>query len=249
MTAFFRSKKGGMAGCKMRSKMVEWKLGVAAEEEEEEDAEELEVDGFEEEDEKQIRAKRPLQEEPAKIVPTSGFNVVLTHCTADFDSLASAVGLAKLWSSQNGAAGGDQSNFDSGSHLPTFVVLPRGAHPSVQRFLALHKHLFPIRSLKSLPDDLSGLIRLGLVDAQRRDRIGPAEHLLDHATRITVVDHHLDSDSDIPASDLRPRHGRVRLHLDCRAAHGSSTRRRTHQSGSHPAVGLGDSCRYGLALL
>ena len=166
----------------------------------EQDADELEEDGVGEE-EKQIRTKRPLQEDPAKIVPTSGFNVVLTHCTADFDSLASAVGLAKLWSSQNGAAGGDKSNFDSGSHLPTFVVLPRGAHPSVQRFLALHKHLFPIRSLKSLPDDLSGLNRLGLVDAQRRDRIGPAEHLLDHATRITVVDHHLDSDSDIPASD------------------------------------------------
>ena len=153
---------------------VDW--GVAALEEDD-DAEAFEVDDVVKEDEKQIRAKRPLQEEPAKIVPTSGFNVVLTHCTADFDSLASAVGLAKLWSSQNTATtGGDKSNFDSGSHLPTFVVLPRGAHPSVQRFLALHKHLFPIRSLKSLPDDLSGLNRLGLVDAQRRDRIGPAEH-------------------------------------------------------------------------
>jgi nanoRNase/pAp phosphatase (c-di-AMP/oligoRNAs hydrolase) len=152
-------------------------------------------------EEKQVRTRRPLQEDPAKIVPTSGFNVVLTHCTADFDSLASAVGLAKLWSSQNGREDSDKSDFDSSSHLPTFVVLPRGAHPSVQRFLALHKHLFPIRSLKSLPDDLSGLNRLGLVDAQRRDRIGPAEPLLEHATRITVVDHHLDADSDIPASD------------------------------------------------
>lgn len=166
-----------------------------------------------------IRTKRPLQEEPAKIVPTSGFNVVLTHCTADFDSLASAVGLAKLWSSQNvgnkdktnnnskksnkssNQNNSNKSRFDSGSDLPTFVVLPRGAHPSVQRFLALHKHLFPIRSLKSLPEDLSGLNRLGLVDAQRRDRIGPAEPLLEHATRITVVDHHLDSESDIPATD------------------------------------------------
>ena len=123
--------------------------------------------------------------------------MVLTHCTADFDSLASAVGLAKLWSSHK-ERDDDKADFDSNSHLPTFVVLPRGAHPSVQRFLALHKHLFPIRSLKSLPDDLSGLNRLGLVDAQRRDRIGPAEHLLDYAKRITVVDHHLDSDSDIP---------------------------------------------------
>jgi nanoRNase/pAp phosphatase (c-di-AMP/oligoRNAs hydrolase)/predicted transcriptional regulator len=148
--------------------------------------------------------KRPrpaIQEQSAKPVPTSGFNVVLTHCTADFDSLASAVGMAKLWSSQNYRDGSDKAEFDSASHLPTYVVLPRGAHPSVQRFLALHKHLFPIRSLKSLPDDLSGLNRLGLVDAQRRDRIGPAVSLLEHANRITVVDHHLESDSDIECTD------------------------------------------------
>jgi len=156
----------------------------------------------EEEPKKPKFFKRPrITEQPAQIVPQSGFNVVLTHCTADFDSLASAVGLAKLWSAQNNKLltdDVDKSKYDSASHLPTFVVLPRGAHPSVQRFLALHKHLFPIRSLKSLPDDLSGLNRLGLVDAQRRDRIGPAEPLLEHATRVTVVDHHIDSDSDIP---------------------------------------------------
>lgn len=171
---------------------------------------------------KNMKPRKDMQEHPAKVVPQSGFNVVLTHCTADFDSLASAVGLAKLWSIQDYNEDGDNAStvgrsnrdsttasynegknmvdkqFDSSSHLPTFVVLPRGAHPSVQRFLALHKHLFPIRSLKSLPSDLSGLNRLALVDAQRRDRIGPAEHLLDYANRITVVDHHLDTDSDIP---------------------------------------------------
>jgi nanoRNase/pAp phosphatase (c-di-AMP/oligoRNAs hydrolase) len=143
-----------------------------------------------------INPRPAIQEHPAKVVPISGFNVVLTHCTADFDSLASAVGLAKLWSCQNKEV--DKSDYDSSSDFPTFVVLPRGAHPSVQRFLALHKHLFPIRSLKSLPTDLSGLNRLGLVDAQRRDRIGPAEYLLEFAKRVTIVDHHLDSESDIP---------------------------------------------------
>ena len=123
------------------------------------------------------------------------------------------MGLAKLWSSAAVAEDGDDddvssssnnsTNFDSASHLPTFVVLPRGAHPGVQRFLGLHKHLFPIRSLKSLlqSDHLSSLNRLGLVDAQRRDRIGPAEPLLPHANRITVVDHHVDQDSDINADD------------------------------------------------
>lgn len=142
-----------------------------------------------------------LEEQPAKVVPQTGFNVVLTHCTADFDSLASAVGLAKLWSApenEDVISTNDTDSYDSSSHVPTFVVLPRGAHPGVQRFLALHKHLFPIRSLKSLPTNLSGLNRLGLVDAQRRDRVGPAEHLLGMAKRVTVVDHHVDSNSDIP---------------------------------------------------
>jgi nanoRNase/pAp phosphatase (c-di-AMP/oligoRNAs hydrolase) len=170
---------------------------------------------------RQAQTKPALQEQPVQLNPLTGFNVVLTHCTADFDSLASAVGLAKLWSSQGATDthssrdkdddddnDNDESNtiqqngngFDSSDskNFPTFVVLPRGAHPSVQRFLALHKHLFPIRSLKSLPPDLSKLNRLGLVDAQRRDRIGPAEHLLEHANRVVVVDHHVDMESDIP---------------------------------------------------
>ena len=158
------------------------------------------------------QSRPSLKEQPVQLQPLTGFNVVLTHCTADFDSLASAVGLAKLWSSQQTNSGSSSSTddkkkkkkknkeFDSSDskNFPTFVVLPRGAHPSVQRFLALHKHLFPIRSLKSLPPDLSKLNRLGLVDAQRRDRIGPAEHLLEHANRVVVVDHHVDMESDIP---------------------------------------------------
>jgi len=159
-----------------------------------------------------------IQEHPATpTIPKEGFNVVLTHCTADFDSLASAVGLAKLWSSSSTAATANDNNnnhnnnstssssssFDSASPVPTFVVLPRGAHPGVQRFLGLHKHLFPIRSLKSLlqSDHLSSLNRLALVDAQRRDRLGPADVLLQHANRITVVDHHVDQDSDILPDD------------------------------------------------
>jgi nanoRNase/pAp phosphatase (c-di-AMP/oligoRNAs hydrolase) len=153
------------------------------------------------------------------IIPRTGFNVVLTHCTADFDSLASAVGLAKLWSSNNvpskyrnkeenyktnlTIASKDIKSFDSASHVPTYVVLPRGAHPGVQRFLGLHKHLFPIRSLKSIlsSEHVSSLNRLALVDAQRRDRLGPAEPLLQYANRVTIVDHHVDQDSDIVAND------------------------------------------------
>jgi len=125
------------------------------------------------------------------------FNVVLTHCNADFDSLASAVGLAKLWS--KGEATQQNSSFTTVEEiLPTYVVLPRGAHPGVQRFLALHEHLFPIRTLRSVSADLQYLNRLGLVDAQRRDRVGPAEHLLSAAKSVTIVDHHIDGQSDIP---------------------------------------------------
>jgi tRNA nucleotidyltransferase (CCA-adding enzyme) len=139
-----------------------------------------------------------LKEEIPKPFITGGFNVVLTHCTADFDSLASAVGLAKLWSNEHPNVEKESTEFQSSQKLPTFVVLPRGAHPSVNKFLALHKHLFPIRSLRSLPGDLTGLNRLGLVDAQKRERVGPAEHLISYANRVTIVDHHIEGDSDIP---------------------------------------------------
>jgi tRNA nucleotidyltransferase (CCA-adding enzyme) len=136
---------------------------------------------------------------PRLYAAENGFNVVLTHCTADFDSLASAVGLAKLWSNEQPSTVSHNSDSNSSSSIiyPTFVVLPRGCHPSVQKFLALHEHLFPIRSLRSLPADLSKLNRLGLVDAQRRERVGPAEFLLSQAKRVTIVDHHVDGESDI----------------------------------------------------
>jgi len=151
------------------------------------------------------RQPQPLEDQIPKTI-TTDFNVVLTHCTSDFDSLASAVGLAKLWStphknhnnSNSTSTTTTASSFESSTALPTFVILPRGAHPGVQQFLALHKHLFPIRSLRSLPSDLSTLNRLGLVDAQRRDRVGPAAFLLPHANRVTIVDHHIDGESDIP---------------------------------------------------
>jgi hypothetical protein len=134
------------------------------------------------------------------------FNVVLTHCTADFDSLASACGLAKLWSTPRGQGSlkdyDDEDNTSSDNHystprefIPTYVVLPRGAHPGVSKFLSLHKHLFPIRALRNLPD--LGLERLGLVDAQRLERIGPASPLVSKAKHITVVDHHVDGETDI----------------------------------------------------
>lgn len=72
------------------------------------------------------RVTKFLKEEIPKPVVSGGFNVVLTHCTADFDSLASAIGLAKLWSNDHPAATKESSEFQSSQNLPTFVVLPRG---------------------------------------------------------------------------------------------------------------------------
>ncbi|GMH81858.1 hypothetical protein TrVE_jg5384 [Triparma verrucosa] len=144
------------------------------------------------------------------------YNVVLTHCTADFDSLASAVGLAKLWSTERKSVpttlvvddvDEENPNTEQPDHYstpdtfnPTYVVLPRGAHPGVAKFLSLHKHLFPIKSLRDLPNP-ENLDKLGLVDAQRRERIGPAGPLLAYAKRITVVDHHVESNTDIPEAE------------------------------------------------
>ena len=151
-----------------------------------------------------------MEEQPPPSVTEkigSPYNVVCTHITADFDTLASAIGLARLWSLgiYTDEECEQKQQLDENSAIPTYVVLPRGAHPDVSRFLSLHKHLFPIRSLKSLPgmmDDTSdnpgGLQRVGLVDAQRRDRLGPADILLEKASRgVTIVDHHVDAESDI----------------------------------------------------
>lgn len=44
--------------------------------------------------------------------------------------------------------------------MPSYVVLPRGAHPSVAKFLALHLELFPILGLELL--DAAGVSHLSV---------------------------------------------------------------------------------------
>ena len=77
-------------------------------------------------------------------------NVVLTHTNADFDSLAGAVALAKLWSIER-------------PEVPTHVVMPRGVNPLVGRFLAYHKHLLPVRGLKTIREQ--DIIAVGVVSS------------------------------------------------------------------------------------
>jgi tRNA nucleotidyltransferase (CCA-adding enzyme) len=98
-------------------------------------------------------------------------DIVLTHATCDFDSLAAAVGLALLRG--------------PGTH----VVMPAGEHPSVQRYLSLHRGLFPLLDLKAV--DPARLRYVGVVDAHLRKRLGPsAGALLDAAVCVECVDHH-----------------------------------------------------------
>lgn len=102
-------------------------------------------------------------------------NVVFTHTNADFDTLAAAVALSLLWAKEK-------------PEYPTHVVLPRGVHPVVQRFLAFHKHLLPLRGFKTiLPEDVHAI---GVVDAQSAGRIGRGKSWLETARSIHVFDHH-----------------------------------------------------------
>ena len=60
--------------------------------------------------------------------------------------------------------------------------LPRaseqGANPTVQHFLALHKHYYPIKSHRIIePEQLDWL---AVVDAQRKDRFGRCAAVRSH---------------------------------------------------------------------
>ena len=119
--------------------------------------------------------------------PDPPLGVVLTHVSADFDTLSSAVGLAKLRDSRLGAP-------------CTFVVLPRGASPGVSHYVELHKNKFPIKKKQTI--DLEKLKWIGVVDAQRRDRLADCHKWLDAAEDVVVVDHHVLNTSDIDATEL-----------------------------------------------
>lgn len=118
---------------------------------------------------------------------SKNLGVVLTHVSADFDTLSSAVGLAKLRNHQL-------------NENCTFVVLPRGASPGVAHFVQLHKNKFPIREKKAFP--FHGLKWVGVVDAQRKDRLADCAAWLDIAKTVVVLDHHVLSTSDIDATEL-----------------------------------------------
>lgn len=107
-------------------------------------------------------------------------DIILCHTTADFDTLGAAVGLTRL--------------------LPgARVVLTGGSHPTVRDFLALHRDEYaPIERRAVKKEKIRSLT---VVDTQRRDRLGKAAEWLDIPNlEITVYDHHLEIETDIPAT-------------------------------------------------
>jgi tRNA nucleotidyltransferase (CCA-adding enzyme) len=103
-------------------------------------------------------------------------DLILCHQTADFDALGAAVGLTKLY---QGAK----------------IVLTGGAHPSVRRFLALHRDELALIEFRSV--NPQKIRRLFIVDTQHSDRLGKAAQWLQlkNLESITIYDHHIENES------------------------------------------------------
>ena len=109
-------------------------------------------------------------------------DLILCHQTADFDALGAAVGLSCL-------------------NVGSRIVLTGGAHPAVRDFLALHRDEMALIELRSVnPKKIRNLM---VVDNQQSDRLGKAAEWfkLPHIQTIELYDHHLNSASDIPATN------------------------------------------------
>lgn len=131
-------------------------------------------------------AKHPKSSQHAQTAPLlRNLDIVLCHATADFDSLAAAVGLAKLRGPQ------------------CRVVIPAGVHDAVRRYLSLHKSFFPFLDPKAV--DPQRLRWVGVVDANESKRLGPtAAAWLEHAQSVTVMDHHQDAEKGDIITNARP---------------------------------------------
>jgi tRNA nucleotidyltransferase (CCA-adding enzyme) len=106
-------------------------------------------------------------------------DLVLCHRTADFDVLGAAVGIT-CW------------------HPGTQIVLTGGGHPGVQAFLALYRDEFPMLEMRAVHP--AQIRHLTIVDTQRRELLGNAAAWLDlPGVSISLYDHHLEADADIPA--------------------------------------------------
>lgn len=109
--------------------------------------------------------------------------LILCHTTADFDTLGAAVGLTRL---QPGAR----------------IVLAGGAHVAVRDFLTLHRDEYALMERRSVnPTEIQAI---AVVDTQFRDRLGKTAEWLDLPNvTLSVYDHHLGAESDLPVAQRR----------------------------------------------
>ena len=110
-------------------------------------------------------------------------DIILCHQTVDFDALGSAIGLSRL-------------------KLGAKIVLTGGAHPTVKNFLALYRDEFDFAEMRSINSKAIAIIYI--VDTQKSDRLGAAADWLNLPSLkgIEVFDHHLDTNSDIRATEI-----------------------------------------------
>ena len=80
------------------------------------------------------------------------------------------------------------------SLVPTHVVMPRGAVPVVQRFLAYHKHVLPVRGFKTI--DGSDIEALGVVDASAAFSWEDPKDGSVSAQSLHVYDHHVGGEGE-----------------------------------------------------
>jgi len=98
--------------------------------------------------------------------------IVATHSMTDFDALASMVAATFLYPEAIGA-------------LPTRLL------PNVQEFLAIHKDLFRLCSVREI--DPSGVTSLVIVDTNHWSRLDPLKDLQDRTDlEISLWDHHME---------------------------------------------------------
>ncbi|HIK38606.1 MAG: CBS domain-containing protein [Geminocystis sp.] len=106
-------------------------------------------------------------------------DLIICHQNADFDALGAAVGLTKLYTGAK-------------------ILLVNGAHPSVTKFLSLHRDEFPLVEFRSVNPLF--LRRLLVVDTQKPQRLGKAQEWLqlDNIESVVIYDHHEETEDLTP---------------------------------------------------
>lgn len=106
--------------------------------------------------------------------------VITAHTNTDLDALASMVAAQKLYPE-------------------AVLVFPGKLSRNVEEFMSLHKDIFEIKDIKSIP--LDRVQRLILVDTKNPRRIGKlAEILQNKALEIHIYDHHPWAEGDVRGS-------------------------------------------------